>query len=419
MHIELLEILRCPYCGTRLQLVDNDALVRKGDDVREGVLGCECCAFPVVAGIPVLIASDETRRAMHTLEAGRSEEALLQLLGVADDEPRRVAFLELTRRPDATYREALGILCEDAEGLCFLYRFTDPTYVTMEALLRAIGTQEWPYRGRTLDVCGGSGHLTRLLSGLRPSGKQPDAATILADVFFWKLWLAKRFNAPDASPVCCDANHPLPFARNTFSTVLLADAFPYIWHKRLLAEELMRLVGEDGVVVMPHLHSARGENFSAGDTLTPEGYRDLFAPLAPRLFRDSTMLDDVLDRRVVDMTQDVSPEELGEEPSLTLVASTREELFQRYEVDTDREVMGVLTLNPLYRVEQAAEASVLTLTFPSPEYEEEFGACRRYLPDHITVEGDLAAPITPDALGPDHARLVERRVIIDAPVGYC
>ena len=104
---------------------------------------------------------------------------------------------------------------------------------------------------------------------------------------------------------------------------------------------------------------------------------------------------------------------------MTLVASTREELFQLYELDADREVMGVLTLNPLYQVEPADDGSVLTLTFPSPEYEEEFGACRRYLPDQITVKGDMRAPIAPDELGPAHARLVERRVIIDAPDGYC
>ena len=51
--------------------------------------------------------------------------------------------------------------------------------------------------------------------------------------------------------------------------VVLADAFPYIWHKRACAEEMMRLAGEDGLVVMPHLHSSLGFNYSAGDCLTP------------------------------------------------------------------------------------------------------------------------------------------------------
>ena len=73
--------------------------------------------------------------------------------------------------------------------------------------------------------------------------------------------------------------------------VVLSDAFPYIWHKRLLAGEMMRLAGDRGTIVMPHLHSSLGFNFSAGMTLTPAAYRDLFAPAQPRLFRDSDLLE--------------------------------------------------------------------------------------------------------------------------------
>ena len=58
MRVETLAILRCPFCGTRLTLVENAALDRDDRHIHAGVLGCECCAFPIVAGIPVLIASD-------------------------------------------------------------------------------------------------------------------------------------------------------------------------------------------------------------------------------------------------------------------------------------------------------------------------------------------------------------------------
>ena len=419
MHASLLDILRCPFCGTAVSIVDNDALAREGARIEEGVLGCQCCAFPVVAGIPVMMADEVTRHALHALEAGRGEEALFGLLGLSDDTARSERFRALMTRDTATYRDALEILCHDAEGTCFLYRFTDPTFVTAETLLRAIGQEHWPVQGRTLDLCGGSGHLTRVLAGLRPPGGPLVPGTVLADVYFWKLWLASRFTAPDSEPVCCDANHPLPFARGTFSTVVLADAFPYIWHKRLLAEEMMRLAGADGVVVMPHLHSALGDNFSAGDTLTPAAYRALFEPLQPRLFSDERIFNDVIEHRVVDLTRDMSPEQLGTEPSLTLVASTRADLFRRYELTDERDVTGQLSVNPLYRVERRGESSILTLTFPTPEYEAEFGECRRYLPERITVEADLTGPILRETLGSGYEELRERRVLIDAPVGYC
>ena len=298
MLASLLDILRCPFCGTEVSIVENDALAREGARIDAGVLGCECCAFPVVAGIPVMMADETTQRALHALEAGRGDEALFGLLGLSDDTARQERLRVLMTQEAATYRDALDLLCHDAAGTCFLYRFTDPTFVTAEALLRAIGRQQWPVQGRTLDLCGGSGHLTRVLSGLGPPGRALVPGTVLADVYFWKLWLASRFTAPDSGPVCCDANHPLPFARGTFSTVVLADAFPYIWHKRLLAEEMMRLAGTDGVVVIPHLHSALGDNFSAGDTLTPAAYHALFEPIEPRLFSDERMFNDVIEHRV-------------------------------------------------------------------------------------------------------------------------
>jgi hypothetical protein len=241
---------------------------------------------------------------------------------------------------------------------------------------------------------------------------------VLADLFFWKLWLARRFTSPACAPVCCDANHPLPFAPNAFSVVMISDAFPYIWHKRLVADELVRLAGPDGVVVLPHLHSALGENFSAGNPLTPAAYRDLFAPQQPRLFSDDRLLTELLADRVVDLTHDVTPAELGSEPSFTLIASRREDLFRRYHVPVARDVTGELRVNPLYQVERRGGASILTLTFPTPEYEEEFGGCRRYLPETVRVDADVSGVIVPAALGSAYEDLRRRRIVIDAPPHY-
>jgi uncharacterized protein YbaR (Trm112 family) len=417
MDEDLLDLLRCPFCGTRLSVVENEALVRSGGRIESGVLGCECCAFPVVAGIPVLIADDLTRDAMHALEAGRGDEALFMLLGL--DGVRADAFRALlARQAPPTYLDALAILSTDAEGTCFAYRLSDPTYVMVEGLLQAIGQQPWTVAGRALDLCGGSGHLTRVLTALQSSTGVPLPLTVLADLFFWKLWLARRFTSPSCAPVCCDANSPLPFATNAFSFVMLADAFPYIWHKRLVADETMRVAGPDGVVVLPHLHSALGENFSAGNTLTPAACQDLFTSHQPRLFSDERLLTELLTDRAVDLAHDVTPAGLGSEPSFTLIASRRADLFRRYDVPVSQGVTGELRVNPLYRVELRGSSSLLTLTFPTPEYEEEFGGCRRYLPDTVTVGADLSGVIAPATLGSAYEDLRRRRIVIDAPPHY-
>ena len=418
MRDTLLDLLRCPFCGTRLSLVENDVLVRRGAEIESGVLGCECCAFPIVAGIPVLVADDVTRSAMHELEANRHEAALFALLCLDGERAERFRAL-LAGGAQTTYRESLDLLGPDAEGTYFLYRFSDPTFLTAEALVRALGRHDGALAGPVLDLCGGSGHLTRVLAGLDRPGSSAADTTIVADLHFWKLWLATRFTAPGCVAVCCDAGAPLPFTRDRFSMVVLADAFPYIWHKRLCADEMMRVARPDGIVVMPHLHSALGDNVSAGDTLTPDGYLDLFTLHQPRLFSDARLFEGVVEHQVVDLAQDLSPTELGAASALTLVACRSADCFRRYAVPDTMAVTGELVVNPLYRVDRRDGRSTLVLSFPTPEYEEEFGAARRYLPDTVTLDADLTGRVDPTVLGTRYADLRRRRVLIDAPPHYC
>jgi uncharacterized protein YbaR (Trm112 family) len=410
MDLSLLDLLRCPFCGTPLDLVDNDALVRDGSQLLWGVLGCQCCAFPVIDGIPVLVADDPTRAAMHAMEDGRSDDALMSMLGL--DAPAAGRLQALLQGGTATYRDALGIISPDAEGTYFVYRLSDPTFVLAETLVRAIGA-DGRRTARAIDLCGGSGHLTRVL------GELSAHPVVVADVYYWKLWLAQRFTAPGCAPICCDANHPLPFAAGTFSMVVLSDAFPYIWHKRLLAGEMLRLAGESGTILMPHLHSSLGFNFSAGMTLTPAAYRDLFAPAQPRLFRDSDLLGDILGHTAIDLSRDVTPEQAGDEPSVTLVATRDPDVFRKHVTHDPGALAGELRVNPLYHVEQRGPQATLTLTFPTPEYEEEFGAVRRYLPDTLTVDADLRGALTPSQFGSAYTDLRRRRVLLDTPPRYC
>jgi uncharacterized protein YbaR (Trm112 family) len=415
MRVETLDILRCPFCGSPLSLIDNRALARTATHIESGVLGCQCCAFPIVAGVPVMISDDTTRAAMHQLEAGEHDAALLTALGLSNDRERTEAFhgWAASDRPP-TYRQAMNLLSRDAEGEYFVYRFSDPTFLTASAVLEALTRHPRVRARKVLDLCGGSGHLTRLLGRLT-SGD----STILADIYFWKLWVARRFMEPGCEAVCCNANHPLPFTRGSFSLAMCADAFPYIFQKRLMAEEMMRLAGEDGVVVMPHLHSSLGENFTAGMTLTPRGYADLFEPMTPRVFKDSVLLDTVLNGDPLDLTAAAPLETLAGEPSLTLIASRHADLFRTYGPRAaSTAVEGALAVNPLYRVEHRNGASVLTLTFPTPEYEAEFGECKRYLPPTLTVAADLTVPFDAAALGDAYEELRRRYVIIDAPKHY-
>jgi hypothetical protein len=199
---------------------------------------------------------------------------------------------------------------------------------------------------------------------------------------------------------------------------VLSDAFPYIWHKRLLAGEMLRLAGDRGTILMPHLHSSLGFNFSAGMTLTPAAYRDLYAPAQPRLFRDSDLLGDILGHTAIDLSRDVTPEQAGDEPSVTLVASRDTGVFRKHHVADPGALTGELRINPLYRVDARGARAELTLAFPTPEYEEEFGAVRRYLPDSLTLDVDPRGPLTPAQFGASYTDLRRRRILLDTPPHY-
>lgn len=421
MHVDFFARLRCPFCGTRLQLVENRALDRRGDRIRHGVIGCECCAFPVVDGIPVLLANDTARATIVALEDGRPEAARDLMLGL--DADRAAAFRAALAAGKASYATLVERLSPDAEGTYFVYRFTDPTFRMAEAVLTAVTSDRRVTDGWVIDVCGGSGHLTRVLTRLQGSPSAPGSRVALADVFYWKLWLARHVTAPACHPVCCDANEPLPFERGSASLVVLSDAFPYIWHKRLLADEVMRAAGPDGVVVLPHLHSADGWNFSQGMALTPPAYAELFSPMAPRLFRDTDLMDAVFERGEVDLRAPIAPDAFKDAPSLTLIAGRRVEPSAAFALPAPAPVADRLVVNPLYRVRRDGTASVLTLTFPTTEYEEEFGGCRRYLPSEVRVDvaldGHLDERVLATALGQRFVELRRNGVLLDAPVGYC
>jgi len=201
--------------------------------------------------------------------------------------------------------------------------------------------------------------------------------------------------------------------------VVHMDAFPYIWHKRLCADEMMRVARQDGIMLLPHLHSSLGENINSGHPLSPSAYGELFAPYKPRLFSDARLLDDVIEHQVADLSDARSPEQLGNEPSLTLIGSPQRAVYRRLPVPDQLTSTGELKVNPLYKSKHQDGRTVLRLSFPTPDYEEEFGVCRRYLPNSLTINGDLTGRISPEQLGNRYTELRRRRVLIDVPPRYC
>src|SRR5205814_6954029 len=175
------------------------------------------------------------------------------------------------------------------------------------------------------------GHLTRSLLALSP------LPPVLADLYYPKVWLARRFTAPGCEPVCCDGNAPFPFERGTFALAMCTDAFMYIWTKRQFVGEMERLVDDartdlerPGAILIGHTHNERTWSPSHGQPLSPEGYADLFETIEPRLFGEAGLFADVVRGGPLDLTRRDDKETLDQSPALTIVASRNPAVFARH-----------------------------------------------------------------------------------------
>ena len=413
MNIELLDILRCPFCGGRLELVRSLYHRSLSDQIHDGILGCHCCIFPVVDGIPVLHLQPAAVAAREHIEAGRPAMALRTMVGL-DGEAQAERFEAAAASEASTYRDIVEALGPNFEGRYFLYRFSDPTFVVASAVVHAVAATVLQGQRRAVDVCGGSGHLTRTLTGL--SSPPP----VLADLFFPKIWLGRRYTAPGCEPVCCDGNAPLPFARGTFGYAMCSDAFQYIWTKRLFVGELSRLVDGEGpsAVVINHAHNQLTWSPSHGQPLTPSGYSDLFETIEPRLFSEARLFAQIVGGESLDLSGHDSSKMLDADAALTIVASNEPAVFGRHTVEVPTGRSGEFRINPLYAVETRGDRLHLRLQFPDSEYEDEYGACRQYLPEEATVDPAALASLQAGAGPGVLADLVARRVIVELPAKY-
>ena len=411
MDSSTLDLLRCPYCGGRLSLVDSLFHRVNGSEIRDGILGCHCCIFPIVDGIPVLHLLPASTTARDQLQAGLPDLARRTMFGLADAAEAE-AFDAVASSDTATFKDTVEALGPNFEGGYFLYRFSDPTYIVAQAVVRAVAGTVLGGDRRAIDICGGSGHVTRTLAGL--SSRPP----VLADLYFAKVWLARRFTAPGCEPVCCDGNAPMPFARGAFGLAMCTDAFMYIWTKRQFVGEMERLVDARGAVLIGHTHNERTWSPSHGQTLSHEAYANLFETIEPRIFGEAGLFADVVADGPLDLARRDTPDTLDRDPALTIIASRHPGVFARHDLDRPGDATGEFRLNPLYGVEPDGDRIRLRLRFPSDDYEQEYGACRQYLPEVLTLDRSVLASLAPGRMASHLADLVRRRVIVDLPTRY-
>jgi hypothetical protein len=170
-------------------------------------------------------------------------------------------------------------------------------------------------------------------------------------------------------------------------------------------------------VLIGHTHNERTWSPSHGQPLSPEGYADLFETLEPRIFGEGHLFADVVAGGPLDLTRRDDRETLDQSPALTIVASRHPGVFAAHPL-TQPDTAGELRINPLYAQEPDGDRVRLRLEFPNEEYADEYGACRQYLPETLTIDRAAVADLAAGKVSGALAELVRRKVIVDLPKRY-
>ncbi len=246
--------------------------------------------FPVIDAIPFLrVGRDDLRtRVLQKLDAGDEKGALIRLFQDQDDWARSEPPSETDLQPlfenrNLTLREAMRCLRYGAVADYFAHRWSDPTFVSGLALLE----HHLPRGAKIVfELACGIGHYLREfdLRGIKAVG---------ADVVFSKLWLARKFVAPQARMVCLDANFDFPFADNSFDAAFCHDAFYFLPEKKRVADELKRT--SRGAIIIGHAHNTDAENYSSGAAVSNGEYAAMFDN--PTLYDDAELTRAAIENR--------------------------------------------------------------------------------------------------------------------------
>jgi hypothetical protein len=171
-------------------------------------------------------------------------------------------------------------------------------------------------------------------------------------------------------------------------------------------------------VLIGHTHNERAWSPSHGQPLSPEGYAALFETLAPRIFGEAGLFEDVVRGGPLSLARRDDPETLDRDPALTIIASRDPRVFALHPLPPPAPAAGELRINPLYSVEDDGERLRLRLGFPSEDYEQEYGACRQYLPEELTLDRSAVASLHSGLVAGELSELVRRKVIVDLPKRY-
>lgn len=433
---EWAESLFCPYCGEGLKVIH--VLSRRYGRIKNGVIGCSCTRFPVTEGIvnlgalgraqlktPVelLMNGDpegacQVQLEIETLRGMNSFRIINKLarLGLPCFDDIISAFRRHIASPFmacGTFESALRILNIGEFGIYLKNRIAHPSLLATLPIIMLFPHLKCP---RTLDIGCGTGHFEYLMKRF-----YPQAEITCTDRFFTNLYLAQKFFLPDARYVCTDNELKLPFS-DPFDLVFSSDVLHFQNNKTMIANEMVRLLENDGYLVLAHLHNSLGFNIEQGYPLTPREWQMQFPGLPTRLFNEENILMDFVQKGQIDLRQEHSHELLSNSDSLCLIGNRQSDFSAFFHDRLFPDLVkspGPWALNPLYRHDPAKQGSnTYTLFWESEKFKRECHLLEKILPADIRIDKEIWANGSINTAEGPLAALVKQFSILPCPANY-
>lgn len=368
-------------------------------DTRHSLAGEAGERWPVVDGIAYLRTGrdDLVREVLGHLDGGRRHEALSLLLREQDSwwtgpaaDPRRIDAL-IESRDVLDLRQAVDLLGWGRVGDYFVHRWSDPTYLAGLALLEA----HWNRPKCVFELACGIGHYLRELQlrGFQVSG---------GDVVFAKLWVARHWILEaGAQLVCFDAASGWPVEGAPVDLVMCHDAFYFLEPKAEILACMRKTAGEEGWLVVSHIHNRARPGHSAGSPMSAEEIEELFP--------DGLVYDDgELTRALAEARAPVPrpAQELAEAEAFSVVFGPGMRPAPRALKDGLTLPVGgaPLVRNPLYVEEPDGSVRI---GWPSERYRDEYAP-------RATYPATTAAPRRA-VMGPEVEALARSRELVNLP----
>jgi SAM-dependent methyltransferase len=426
-------VLQCPSCGNGLtELASDEARRHVGT-----VFACRGCGreMPCFAGVIVDSDSDLRAALLDAIRSGdeaRATDLILERYG------RRVRAMErlgmkVTFNRFVRHR-ILAALMERCRlrhvvqklpttpmtdkvvkasqfNLYIRHRFSAPSFLSTIPLLGLVLDTQ----GLILDAPCGMGHLSYKITRLVPEQRM-----VCMDLLPPFAYSARRFFVPNAAAaIVHDMNDPIPLKGGQFSAIFCSDAFHYVANKQELASEFMRLLRDDGVLAIPHLHNRLQYNPVPGIPLSPDEYAKLFEGFHVRLYPERHLVDAYLNDRPLDLSVRYSDDELNGADAMVLVASKSPNAFRV--LPRMRQRLQEAASNPrvsgLYEMRRS-NGHVVFRRKLTDSLKLEYPRFVEVLPEQVTIDATHMHQQGNRVRFEDAPELLRQHVLVDVPEEY-